>query len=238
MISFFNKLPKELKVTIDGTTHIVRPGETLTVEPKRTPFSCETKIKDKSSMSINWLALWTGFYTGEQIKPKIICNSEFIYEGREGEVSFYRSTSRPTTEICFVGADCICEGVECKEKRYSINNKTVFLLKFIFLTLGITSCIPIGLLGLWLAHEDTGMDLLLTLSSIGVILLGLPASIRILLKMIKYYRNNLADYYLNLPVKQRHDYDQIEFELEKGYFTEKRGIIKKLIELFVRKMLE
>ena len=56
--------------------------------------------------------------------------------------------------------------------------------------------------------------------------------------MIKYYRDNLADFYLNLPVKQRHDYDQIEFELEKGEFTEKTGIIKKLIELFVRKMLD
>lgn len=238
MINFNNKLSKELEVRIDDTTHIVRPGETLTVEPKSNPFSCKTKIKDKSSMSINWLALWTGFYTGEQIKPKIICNSEFEFEGREGDVSFYRSTSRPTTEICFVGADCICEGVECREKRYSINNKSLFLLKFLFVTLGITSCIPIGILGLWLAHEDTGMDFLLALSSIGVILLGLPASIRILLKMIKCYRDNLADYYLNLPVKQRHDYDQIEFELEKGDFTEKRGIIKKLIEIFVRKMLE
>lgn len=189
-------------------------------------------------MNINWLALWTGIYTGEQIKPKIICNSEFEFEGREGDVSFFRFTSRPTTEICFIGADCVCEGVKCREKRYAINNKTAFLLRFLFVVIGITSCIPIGLLGLWLAHEDTGTDYLLTLSSIGVILLGLPASIRILVKMIKYYRDNLADYYLNLPVKQRHDYDQIEFELEKGVFTEKEGRIKKLIELFVRKMLE
>ena len=132
----------------------------------------------------------------------------------------------------------LCEGVECKDKKYSIKNKVAFLLKFLFVTLGITSCIPIGLVGLWLAHEDAETDFLLTLSSIGVILLGLPASIRILLKMIKYYRDNLADFYLNLPVKQRHDYDQIEFELEKGEFTEKTGIIKKLIELFVRKMLD
>lgn len=238
MINFNNKLQKELEVHIDDTTYVVRPGEALTVEPESNPFSCKTKINCKSSMSINWLALWTGFYTGEQIKPKIICNSEFTFEGIDGEITFYRSTSRPANEICFIGADCVCEGVECKDKKYSIKNKVAFLLKFLFVTLGITSCIPIGLVGLWLAHEDAGTDFLLTLSSIGVILLGLPASIRILLKMIKYYRDNLADFYLNLPVKQRHDYDQIEFELEKGEFTEKTGIIKKLIELFVRKMLD
>lgn len=238
MINFNNKLQKELEVHIDDTTYVVRPGEALTVEPESNPFSCKTKINCKSSMSINWLALWTGFYTGEQIKPKIICNSEFTFEGIDGEITFYRSTSRPANEICFIGADCVCEGVECKDKKYSIKNKVAFLLKFLFVTLGITSCIPIGLVGLWLAHEDAGTDFLLTLSSIGVILLGLPASIRILLKMIKYYRDNLADFYLNLPVKQRHDYDQIEFELEKGKFTEKTGIIKKLIELFVRKMLD
>ena len=238
MINFNNKLQKELEVHIDDTTYVVRPGEALTVEPESNPFSCKTKINCKSSMSINWLALWTGFYTGEQIKPKIICNSEFTFEGIDGEITFYRSTSRPANEICFIGADCVCEGVECKDKKYSIKNKVAFLLKFLFVTLGITSCIPIGLVGLWLAHEDAETDFLLTLSSIGVILLGLPASIRILLKMIKYYRDNLADFYLNLPVKQRHDYDQIEFELEKGEFTEKTGIIKKLIELFVRKMLD
>lgn len=238
MINFNNKLQKELEVHIEDTTYVVRPGEALTVEPESNPFSCKTKINCKSSMSINWLALWTGFYTGEQIKPKIICNSEFTFEGIDGEITFYRSTSRPANEICFIGADCVCEGVECKDKKYSIKNKVAFLLKFLFVTLGITSCIPIGLVGLWLAHEDAETDFLLTLSSIGVILLGLPASIRILLKMIKYYRDNLADFYLNLPVKQRHDYDQIEFELEKGEFTEKTGIIKKLIELFVRKMLD
>lgn len=238
MINFNNKLQKELEVHIDDTTYVVRPGEALTVEPESNPFSCKTKINCKSSMSINWLALWTGVFTGEQIKPKIICNSEFTFEGIDGEITFYRSTSRPANEICFIGADCVCEGVECKDKKYSIKNKVAFLLKFLFVTLGITSCIPIGLVGLWLAHEDAGTDFLLTLSSIGVILLGLPASIRILLKMIKYYRDNLADFYLNLPVKQRHDYDQIEFELEKGEFTEKTGIIKKLIELFVRKMLD
>ena len=231
-------MQKELEVHIEDTTYVVRPGEALTVEPESNPFSCKTKINCKSSMSINWLALWTGFYTGEQIKPKIICNSEFTFEGIDGEITFYRSTSRPANEICFIGADCVCEGVECKDKKYSIKNKVAFLLKFLFVTLGITSCIPIGLVGLWLAHEDAETDFLLTLSSIGVILLGLPASIRILLKMIKYYRDNLADFYLNLPVKQRHDYDQIEFELEKGEFTEKTGIIKKLIELFVRKMLD
>ena len=238
MINFNNKLQKELEVHIEDTTYVVRPGEALTVEPESNPFSCKTKINCKSSMSINWLALWTGFYTGEQIKPKIICNSEFTFEGIDGEITFYRSTSRPANEICFIGADCVCEGVECKDKKYSIKNKVAFLLKFLFVTLGITSCIPIGLVGLWLAHEDAETDFLLTISSIGVILLGLPASIRILLKMIKYYRDNLADFYLNLPVKQRHDYDQIEFELEKGEFTEKTGIIKKLIELFVRKMLD
>lgn len=238
MINFNNKLQKELEVHIEDTTYVVRPGEALTVEPESNPFSCKTKINCKSSMSINWLALWTGFYTGEQIKPKIICNSEFTFEGIDGEITFYRSTSRPANEICFIGADCVCEGVECKDKKYSIKNKVAFLLKFLFVTLGITSCVPIGLLGLWLAYDDDGMDIILALSSIGVMLLGLPSTLRIIIKMMYYYKDIMADYYMNLPIKQRHDYDQIELELEKGDFTEKKGIIKIIIKKIVNRMIE
>ena len=119
-----------------------------------------------------------------------------------------------------------------------LKNKVAFLLKFLFVTLGITSCVPIGLLGLWLAYDDDGMDIILALSSIGVMLLGLPSTLRIIIKMMYYYKDIMADYYMNLPIKQRHDYDQIELELEKGDFTEKKGIIKIIIKKIVNRMIE
>ena len=56
--------------------------------------------------------------------------------------------------------------------------------------------------------------------------------------MMYYYKDIMADYYMNLPIKQRHDYDQIELELEKGDFTEKKGIIKIIIKKIVNRMIE
>ena len=82
------------------------------------------------------------------------------------------------------------------------------------------------------------MDIILALSSIGVMLLGLPSTLRIIIKMMYYYKDIMADYYMNLPIKQRHDYDQIELELEKGDFTEKKGIIKIIIKKIVKRMIE
>ena len=238
MICITNTLPNKLEVYIDNDTHELRSGETMVLAPSKTAFKCQVKINCESNIKIAWLALWTGVFTGEQIKPKSICNSEFTFEGIDGEITFYRSTSRPANEICFIGADCVCEGVECKDKKYSIKNKVAFLLKFLFVTLGITSCVPIGLLGLWLAYDDDGMDIILALSSIGVMLLGLPSTLRIIIKMMYYYKDIMADYYMNLPIKQRHDYDQIELELEKGDFTEKKGIIKIIIKKIVNRMIE
>ena len=114
MICITNTLPNKLEVYIDNDTHELRSGETMVLAPSKTAFKCQVKINCESNIKIAWLALWTGVFTGEQIKPKIICNSEFTFEGIDGEITFYRSTSRPANEICFIGADCVCEGVECK----------------------------------------------------------------------------------------------------------------------------
>ena len=81
MICITNTLPNKLEVCTDNDTHELRSGETMVLAPSKTAFKCQVKINCESNIKIAWLALWTGVFTGEQIKPKIICNSEFTFEG-------------------------------------------------------------------------------------------------------------------------------------------------------------